>query len=100
MSFSKPHRHREEGEEYKKFARRIFERDGYRCRNPFCGATTNLTVHHLKKRSQLGDDLPGNCITLCVRCHDDAEAHRLEIEVVDVVIKVNGGSDVRVGDSR
>jgi len=29
----------------------------------------NLQVHHLVKRSQLGDDAEGNLITLCAICH-------------------------------
>lgn len=94
MSFSKPHRHRLGDDEYKEFAQRIFDRDKWRCRNPFCGSSSSLTVHHLKKRSQLGDDDPGNCLTLCVKCHDLVERNELRIEVVDVVVKVfNQGGD-------
>lgn len=34
--------------------------------------SANLHVHHLVKRSKLGDDILDNLITLCARCH----AHR------------------------
>ena len=38
--------------------------------------------------------MPGNCLTLCVKCHDLVERNELRIEVVDVVVKVfNQGGD-------
>jgi len=35
----------------------------WRCQ--FCGSMQNLQVHHLKFRSQSGDDVEQNLITLC-----------------------------------
>ena len=47
--------------------REIFERDGWRCQK--CGCSKNLDVHHMRRRSALGDDLETNLITLCRKCH-------------------------------
>ncbi len=82
--FTKPRRERLEGEAYRALTERVYARDGWRCRNPFCGSSRNLTPHHLKKRSQLGGDVMSNLITLCVVCHDRVEENKLAIEVVAV----------------
>ena len=84
-SFPKPHREKLEGEDYEEFKHSIFERDGWKCR--CCGERRNLTPHHLKKRSQLGGDTPGNVLTLCVICHEAVEKHEIEIEMIDAVVK-------------
>jgi 5-methylcytosine-specific restriction endonuclease McrA len=86
-SLSKPHRDRLEGKEYRQLVQKVFERDRWTCRNPYCQTTRNLTPHHLKRRSQLGGDTIGNLITLCVPCHGAVERNELKIEVVDVVVK-------------
>jgi 5-methylcytosine-specific restriction endonuclease McrA len=91
-SFPKEGKKRLDEEDYKKFKIAIFKRDGWKCRNPLCryvvgDRVTGLTVHHLKKRSHNGDDVPGNAISLCVGCHDKVEANELHIEIVDVVVK-------------
>ena len=35
-----------------------------------------LEVHHMKSRSQLGDDVMDNLITLCVGCHSKRHGER------------------------
>jgi 5-methylcytosine-specific restriction endonuclease McrA len=52
--------------------RRVLERDGWRCQA--CGSMQNLQVHHLKFRSQSGNDEAQNLITLCAQCHE--QVHR------------------------
>src|SRR5437868_15167058 len=47
---------------YGRLHREILRRDGWRCQS--CGAGQQLEVHHLKFRSQLGDDAEENLITL------------------------------------
>ena len=47
----------------------VLRRDAWRCQ--FCGARTNLQVHHIKYRSQAGQDTIENLITLCAKCHSD-----------------------------
>ena len=86
-SLSKPRREKLEGEAYRQLIERVFQRDKWMCRNPFCQAMCQLTPHHLKKRSQLGGDEMGNLITLCTTCHDAVERNELKIEVVDLVVK-------------
>ena len=76
-----------EGEAYKQLIERVFQRDKWMCRNPFCQAVRQLTPHHLRKRAQLGGDEMGNLITVCISCHNLIEANKLRIEVVDVVVK-------------
>jgi 5-methylcytosine-specific restriction endonuclease McrA len=87
LALPKPHREHLKDDEYRKFIESIFRRDGWRCRNPFCGSMKNLTPHHLTKRSQLGGDTPGNVITLCIVCHEKAEQNEIKIEVQDVVVR-------------
>jgi 5-methylcytosine-specific restriction endonuclease McrA len=54
-------------EEYDQLKSEVLNRDGWKCQ--CCGSKTNLHVHHLKKRSQLGPDAADNLITLCAGCH-------------------------------
>jgi 5-methylcytosine-specific restriction endonuclease McrA len=54
-------------EDYNSLRNRVLERDGWRCQN--CGSSKDLHVHHLEKRSKLGDDALDNLITLCANCH-------------------------------
>jgi 5-methylcytosine-specific restriction endonuclease McrA len=83
-SFPKPHREKLEGDEYKKFTRSIFTRDSWMCRR--CGSRKSLTPHHVIRRSQLGSDVPGNVITLCLPCHEQIERNELQVGVVDIVV--------------
>jgi hypothetical protein len=46
----------------------IHERDGYRCQSPCCGRR-DVTPHHLRFRSQGGDDSDENVTSLCTWCH-------------------------------
>jgi hypothetical protein len=39
-----------------------------------------LSVHHIDKRSQLGDDVPENLITLCLKHHEAAERRLVKPE--------------------
>ena len=86
-SLSKPLREKLEGEAYRQLIERVFQRDKWMCRNPFCQSMKNLTPHHVRKRSQLGGDEMGNLLTLCALCHSAVERNELKIEVVDVVVK-------------
>ena len=52
---------------YARLRKEILERDNWRCQ--VCGGLKNLDVHHLRRRSALGDDLKTNLITLCRKCH-------------------------------
>ena len=52
---------------YARLHREILERDGWRCQQ--CGCSKNLDVHHMRRRSALGDDAETNLITLCRECH-------------------------------
>jgi 5-methylcytosine-specific restriction endonuclease McrA len=59
---------------WKKLSRTVKARDGNACRA--CGATSNLTVHHIRRG---GGDHSSNLITLCYRCHAWAERGNLVI---------------------
>ena len=48
---------------YRQLHRQILERDGWRCQS--CGSMQHLQVHHVTFRSQSGDDVERNLITLC-----------------------------------
>ena len=49
--------------------RKVLARDKHRCQAPGCGRTRFLEVHHLKPRSQGGNNKPENLMTLCGSCH-------------------------------
>jgi 5-methylcytosine-specific restriction endonuclease McrA len=71
------------GAEYTRFKQDIFRRDGWRCRNPECGdpyawePVNEITLHHKIKRSQGGSDTGDNCFSICLKCHDLIEEHKL-----------------------
>ena len=52
---------------YERLREQVLRRDGWRCQ--YCGARSNLEVHHQEFRSQGSDDSEQNLITLCVKCH-------------------------------
>jgi 5-methylcytosine-specific restriction endonuclease McrA len=54
-------------DEYGVLRDQVLERDGWRCQD--CGSSKDLQVHHLVKRSKLGDDILDNLIALCASCH-------------------------------
>jgi 5-methylcytosine-specific restriction endonuclease McrA len=54
---------------YRDLHREILKRDGWRCQ--ICGRMEDLQVHHIQKRSKLGDDAEENLITLCATCHQE-----------------------------
>ena len=53
----------------------VFRRDNNKCQ--MCGTKSNLTVHHIKPRSEGGSDSITNLITLCYKCHDIAEIEKI-----------------------
>lgn len=61
--------------EYKKFRKKIIERDNYRCIN--CGASDRLEVHHIKPASKFPEQImdESNVITLCVSCHSKTDSY-------------------------
>ena len=52
---------------YENLRREVLRRDGWRCQ--YCGAMSNLEVHHQQLLSHSGEDSEENLITLCFRCH-------------------------------
>ena len=52
---------------YRQLREQVLRRDSWRCQ--FCGAMTNLEVHHQQFRSHLRLDEKDNLITLCNCCH-------------------------------
>jgi 5-methylcytosine-specific restriction endonuclease McrA len=65
---------------YETLRQQVLHRDGWRCQ--FCGAMSNLEVHHIQFRSQSGSDLEENLITLCTVCHFNTHRGGGQIEVV------------------
>jgi 5-methylcytosine-specific restriction endonuclease McrA len=61
-----------DAQSYERLWREVLERDGWGCQ--FCGARSNLEVHHQRFRSRAGNDSEENLITLCSTCH--ANSHR------------------------
>jgi ATP-dependent DNA helicase RecQ len=68
-------RWRLDSESYEMLREEVLRRDAWRCQ--FCGAMSNLEVHHQIFRSHSGEDSELNLITLCTGCH--ARMHRTTI---------------------
>jgi len=47
----------------------IFERDGWRCAVPACGARSSLQDHHVVYRSRGGDNARDNRVAICAAHH-------------------------------
>jgi len=65
--FSRRPRLRLDPESYDKLRQQVLKRDGWRCQH--CGCLSELQVHHINTRSQLGHDAEKNLISLCIGCH-------------------------------
>jgi 5-methylcytosine-specific restriction endonuclease McrA len=61
--------------------RLVSKRDQYQCRH--CHARTGLHHHHIRRRSQQGQDSEQNIVLLCQICHADVHAYRLFIVGTD-----------------
>jgi predicted HNH restriction endonuclease len=64
-------------EEYNNLRAEVFKRDKWKCR--VCLSRDGLHGHHVKYRSQGGDDVRSNLLTLCSTCHDSV--HRGDLVV-------------------
>ena len=59
--------------------RRIVMHRDKQCRNPLCGATRGLEVHHIVHWTDGGGTDTWNLIALCRRCHRDHHLGRLDL---------------------
>ena len=64
------------GKAYANLRQKVFRLDGYKCR--VCGSISNLTPHHMIRRSKIRLDIIENLLSLCLRCNQ-LEADRLII---------------------
>jgi type II secretory ATPase GspE/PulE/Tfp pilus assembly ATPase PilB-like protein len=63
---------------------RCFQRDGFKCRH--CSDRNGIHPHHVIYRSQGGQDVLNNLITLCAQCHlIGIHQRNLILEVVEVL---------------
>ena len=67
---------------YGKVALRVLKRDGFTCQ--LCGNRRELDVHHVRFRSQGGDDSFKNLLTLSRECH--AAIHMAKDQLWDATI--------------
>ena len=82
---------------YKVLCRQVLDRDGWKCRNPRCGFRGNLHCHHILFRSEGGDDVSWNLVTLCSECHDKIHDYTLFIFVAEGnFVGEGGGADGRI----
>jgi len=83
-----------DAEAYKALCRSVLDRDEWKCRNPECGLRNNLHVHHIIFRSELGEDVSWNLVTICSDCHNAVHDYTLYIECAPGnFIGVGGGAD-------
>ena len=57
---------------YQELRQQVLRRNGWHCQQ--CGSMSNLQVHHIQPRAELGDDTENNLITLCSDCHDQVHS--------------------------
>jgi 5-methylcytosine-specific restriction endonuclease McrA len=82
LPFPKRRKVKLEGKAYKKLLLEVFELDGWRC--TICQRILPLQGHHLQKRSQGRLDVVENVISVCYRCHDKIERHKIIVIPVDM----------------
>jgi predicted HNH restriction endonuclease len=82
-------------EKYKILCRQVLDRDGWKCRH--CGFRETLSCHHIVFRSEGGDDVSWNLVTVCERCHSALHRYELFISVPeDSWVGTGGGADGKV----
>lgn len=59
---------------WRKLIAKVFKRDKKKCVR--CDSKRSLTAHHLKPRSEGGEDTMHNLKTLCVSCHNWVEEYQ------------------------
>lgn len=67
---------------YSSFKHEVVVAADYRCENPHCGSSEDLTAHHFLKQStypQYKED-PDNGMCSCGRCHSEIERRQREGE--------------------
>lgn len=74
-------------DEYAALKKYVLQRDGFKCR--VCRFRCNLHVHHVRYRSQGGDDADYNLVTVCNECHE--LLHKNKITVIGYNADVPGG---------
>ena len=77
MEFPKVGRIKLGPDAYRELVQQVLERDEWRCRR--CSSRSNLSVHHIIKRSKVRLDASWNLCTLCNECHELVERHKIEI---------------------
>ena len=68
---------------------KVYERD--QC-CVLCGCSTPTNLHHVKFRSQLGDDAETNCVMLCTHCHKvahGADSREIRVALLQYLEAVN-----------
>ena len=66
--------------QYRKLSKMVLKRDNKTCQH--CGCYTESPPHHVKHRSQGGDDSMDNLITLCWRCHRGVHDGKIKLGAV------------------
>ena len=59
-------------------------------RDPYCivcGKPDTLQIHHIKPRSQGGDDTKENTCRLCMECHAQAQKYMISKEFLFRILK-------------
>lgn len=64
-----------------KIAQKVFMRDKYQCRH--CKFTDGLHPHHVIFKSQQGEDVLNNLLTMCYQCHRAIHDGKLKIDILE-----------------
>ncbi|HET9624578.1 MAG TPA: HNH endonuclease signature motif containing protein [Kofleriaceae bacterium] len=68
-------------------ARRVWRRDGWRCRVPGCRSSRGLEIHHVVHRAHGGSHEAANLVLLCSACH--AAHHRGKVRITGTAEALN-----------
>ncbi|TKC19877.1 HNH endonuclease signature motif containing protein [Robertmurraya kyonggiensis] len=75
--------------EYKEWRKKVYIRDGYRCKMPGCNSNSrDIAAHHIYPKKKFPNkkfDLQ-NGITLCRKCHEDT--YGKEEQFIDALVRV------------
>ena len=87
VSFPKQNRIVLKGKARLKLKFKVHKRDNFTCINPACRCKVDatlpsinyvLSMHHVKRKSQMGDDTVENTASICLLCHDLIHDEKLD----------------------
>lgn len=89
FKYRKPTENLTDSADYKEWRKKVYSRDGYRCKMPNCYSDTrDIAAHHIfpKKKYPAKQFDVNNGITLCRNCHE--QTYGKEEQYIDALVRV------------